>query len=38
MTGRPPAQLVLLAGLAGLACGVAAAVVAIDALRTVLGG
>jgi len=38
MTGRPPPQLVLLAALAALACGVAAAVVAIDVLRTVLGG
>lgn len=35
---RPPAQLVLLASLAALGCGVAAAVVAIDVLRTVLGG
>jgi hypothetical protein len=33
-----PAQLVLLAALAALACGIAAAVVAIDVLRTVLGG
>jgi hypothetical protein len=29
---------VLLAALAALACGIAAAVVAIDLLRTVLGG
>jgi hypothetical protein len=38
MNGRAPAQLVLLAALAALACGIAAAVVAIDALRAVLGG
>jgi len=38
MTGRAPAQLVLLAALVALGCGVAAAVVAIDVLRTVLGG
>jgi hypothetical protein len=33
-----PAQLVLLAALAALACGIAAAVVAINLLRTVLAG
>jgi hypothetical protein len=38
MSGRPRAQLVLVAALAALGCGVAAAVVAIDVLRTVLGG
>jgi len=38
MNGRAPAQLVLLAALAALACGVAAAVVAINLLRTVFGG
>jgi hypothetical protein len=35
---RAPAQLVLLASLGALACGIAAALVAIDVLRTVLGG
>jgi hypothetical protein len=35
---RAPAQLVLLAALAALACGIAAAVVATNLLRTVLGG
>jgi hypothetical protein len=35
---RAPAPLVLLAALAALACGVAAALVAIDVLRSVLGG
>jgi hypothetical protein len=34
----PPAPIVLLAAFAALACGIAAAVVAIDVLRTVLGG
>jgi hypothetical protein len=38
MNRRVPAQLVLLAALAALACGIAAAVVAIEVLRTVLGG
>ena len=38
MNRRPPAQLVFLLALAALACGVVAAVVAIDVLRTVLGG
>jgi hypothetical protein len=38
MNRRTPAPLVLLAALAALACGIAAAVVAIDVLRTVLGG
>jgi hypothetical protein len=33
-----PAQLVLLAALAALGCGIAAAVVAINLLRTVLAG
>jgi hypothetical protein len=33
---RKPPQLVLLAALAALACGIAAAVVAINLLRTVL--
>jgi hypothetical protein len=32
------AQLILLASLAALACGIAAAFVAIDVLRTVLAG
>jgi hypothetical protein len=36
--GTPPVQLVLFAALVALACGVAAAFVAIDVLRTVLGG
>jgi hypothetical protein len=35
---RTPAQLVLLAALAALGCGIVAAVVAIDLLRTVLAG
>jgi hypothetical protein len=35
---RKPAQLVLLAALAALACGIAAAVVAVNLLRTVLAG
>ena len=35
---RQPAQLVLLAAVAALACGIAAAVVAIDVLRTVFAG
>jgi hypothetical protein len=38
MSARPPTQLILVAALVALACGVAAAVVAIDVLRTVLGG
>jgi len=38
VNGTRPAQLVLLAAFAALACGIAAAVVAIDVLRTVLGG
>jgi hypothetical protein len=38
MTGTPPAWLVLLASFAALTCGVAAAVIAIDVLRTALGG
>jgi len=38
MTGTPPAWLVLLASFAALACGVAAAVIALDVLRSVLGG
>jgi hypothetical protein len=33
-----PAQLVLLAAFTALACGTAAAVIAIDVLRTVLAG
>jgi hypothetical protein len=37
MSGTRPAQFVLVAALAALGCGVAAAVVAIDVLRTVLG-
>ena len=37
MSSRP-AQLVLLAALAALGCGIAAAVLAIDLLRTVLAG
>jgi hypothetical protein len=37
MSGRP-AQLVLLAAIAALACGIVAAVIAINLLRTVLGG
>jgi hypothetical protein len=32
------AQLILLAAVAALGCGIAAAVVAIEALRTVLAG
>jgi len=35
---RQPAQLVLLAAVAALGCGIAAAVVAIDVLRTVFAG
>jgi hypothetical protein len=38
VNGRAPAQVVLLAALAALACGIAAALVAIDVLRSVLGG
>jgi hypothetical protein len=38
MSEKAPPQLVLLAALAALACGVAAALVAIDVLRSVLGG
>ena len=38
MSGKAPAQLVLLAALGALACGVAAALVGIDVLRSVLGG
>jgi hypothetical protein len=38
MTRRAPAEVVLLAALAALACGVAAALVAIEVLRSVLGG
>jgi hypothetical protein len=37
MSHRTSPQLVLLAALAALACGIAAAVVAIDVLRSVLG-
>jgi hypothetical protein len=35
---RAPAPLVLLAALAALGCGIAAALIAIDVLRSVLGG
>jgi hypothetical protein len=35
---RAPAQLVLLAALAALGCGIIAAVVAINLLRTVIAG
>ena len=38
MSRRAPAGVVLLAALAALACGVAAALVAIDLLHSVLGG
>jgi hypothetical protein len=38
MIGKAPSQLVLLAAFGALACGVAAALVAIDVLRGVLGG
>ena len=38
MSSRPPAALILLVSFAALGCGIAAAVVAIDVLRTVLGG
>ena len=38
MRGQAPAQLVLLAALVALACGLAAALVAIDVLRRVLSG
>jgi len=38
MNGKAPPQLVLLAALGALACGVAATLVAIDVLRSVLGG
>jgi hypothetical protein len=38
MTGGRPTQLVLLAALGALACGIAAVFVAVDLLRTVLAG
>jgi hypothetical protein len=38
MRGKAPPQFMLLAALGALACGVAAALVAIDVLRGVLGG
>ena len=38
MNSRRPAQLVLLAALVALACGIAAALVAVHVLRSVLGG
>ena len=38
MNRGAPVQLVLLAALAALGCGIAAALVAIDVLRSVLGG
>jgi hypothetical protein len=38
VSGNAPPLLVLFAALAALACGVAAALVAIDILRNVLGG